>query len=347
MKVSIIILNWNGKRLMQEFLPSVVAHSLSDQSFEVELVVADNGSDDGSLDFLRLNFPNIRLLDLGCNHGFAKGYNLALERVDSIYSILLNSDVEVEVGWLSSLIEYMDAHPDVVACQPKIKSVRQKTHFEHAGACGGYMDMLGYPFCRGRILESVEHDSGQYDAPVDVFWASGACLCIRTSVYKDAGGLDERFFAHMEEIDLCWRLRSRGMRIVCVPSSVVYHLGGATLNKENPHKTYLNYRNNLLMIYKNASSSALFLILFVRFFLDYASAFIFLLSGKRGDAAAVFKARKAFWGLQKSYAAVRKRNLSKQILPLIPEVLKGSILMAYYFKGQKSFSALTAFKSMF
>lgn len=347
MKAAVVILNWNGKRLLQEYLPSVVAHTLTNPSSEVELVVADNGSSDGSLEFLRSNYPNIRLLDLGSNYGFAKGYNLALEQVDSTYTVLLNSDVEVEAGWLSTLVEYMDAHPNVAACQPKIRSARRKSYFEHAGACGGYLDALGYPFCRGRILESVEEDKGQYDAPINVFWASGACLCIRTSIYKEAGGLDEHFFAHMEEIDLCWRLRSRDMRIVCVPSSVVYHLGGATLSKENPHKTFLNYRNNLLMIYKNARSSALFPVLFARFFLDYGSALVFLLSGKKGDAAAVFKARCAFWSMRKSYTAVRKANLSKQKLPLIPEVLKGSMVLGYYFNGKKTFSALSAFQGRF
>lgn len=338
MKVSVVILNWNGKTLMRQYLPNVVANTLT--TSDVELVVADNGSDDGSLAFLADEYPQIRRIDLVHNHGFAEGYNLALAQVESEYTVLLNSDVEVTALWLPTLIDYMDQHPDVAACQPKIRSLREPEFFEHAGAAGGYMDFLGYPFCRGRLLSVVEKDAGQYDAPTDVFWASGACLCIRTEDYRTVGGLDARFFAHMEEIDLCWRLRSRGRKIVCLPSSTVFHLGGATLNKENPHKTFLNYRNNLLMLYKNTSRRRFTFVFVFRFFFDYLSGLVFLLTGKPGDALAVVRARLAFWKMQPSFRVQRMENRQLTTVNPIPEVYRGSILMHYYFGGKRSFSTL-------
>lgn len=335
MKVAVVILNWNGKSLMQEYLPNVVKHTLG--APDVELVVADNGSEDGSLQFLAESYPQVRRIDLGHNHGFAEGYNLALAQVDAEYAVLLNSDVEVTAGWLPVLMDYMGAHPDVAACQPKIRSLRERDYFEHAGASGGYMDYLGYPFCRGRLLSVVEKDLGQYDTPVDVFWATGACLCIRTEDYRGVGGLDARFFAHMEEIDLCWRLRSRGRRIVCLPASTVYHLGGATLNKENPRKTFLNYRNNLLMLYKNTSPGRFIFVFVARFFLDYLSAMVFLLSGKRGDAMAVLRARLDFWKIHSEFRTQRMENRALTTVNPIPEVYRGSILLHYYFGGKRSF----------
>ena len=341
MKVSVIILNWNGEALLKRYLPSVVEHTLC--SKEVEVVVADNGSTDDSLRFLETNYPQVRILNLFENHGFAQGYNLALEHLDSQYAVLLNSDVEVTEGWLEPLIAYMDEDETVGACQPKIRALRARAHFEHAGASGGFMDALGYPFCRGRILQHVEADFGQYDNVVDVFWATGACLCVRTALYRNSGGLDKHFFAHMEEIDLCWRLRSRGIRVVVVPQSTIYHLGGATLQKENPHKTFLNYRNNLLMIYKNMPSNALFRILMLRFFLDHASALVFLLTGKPNDAIAVWRARLAFWKMRPLYRDLRKSNLAQHVLPIIPEMMKGSLLFMYYFRGIKTFDRLKRF----
>lgn len=336
MKVSVIILNWNGKTLMREYLPNVVKHTLG--SADVELVVADNGSVDGSLEFLAAEYPQIRLIDLGHNLGFAEGYNRALAQVDSEYAVLLNSDVEVSQGWLSVLIDYLGANPEVAACQPKIRSLREPDYFEHAGAAGGFIDFLGYPFCRGRLLSVVEKDSGQYDTPLDIFWATGACLCIRVEDYRSVGGLDARFFAHMEEIDLCWRLRSRGRRIVCLPASTVYHLGGATLNKENPRKTFLNYRNNLLMLYKNTSRRRFVFVFVFRFFFDYLSGLIFLLSGKRGDARAVVRARLAFWKMRPSFRLQRIENRQLTTINPIPEVYRGSILLNYYFGGKRKFS---------
>ena len=337
-KVSVVILNWNGKSLMEELLESVVRFSTDFEDFKTEVVVADNGSTDGSLEFLKNKFfGSVKIIDLQFNHGFAEGYNIAISQLDSEYLVLLNSDVEVTQDWLKILIDYLDANKDVVACQPKIRSLREKDKFEHAGASGGFIDVLGYPFCRGRVLSSLEIDSGQYNEPKDVFWATGACLCIRTEEFRKAGGFDARFFAHMEEIDLCWRLRSRGKRITCVPESVVYHLGGATLNKENPKKTYLNYRNNLLMLYKNCESKILLQVFLARFFMDYMSAFLFVISGKFRDASAVFRARRSFWNMRPDFKDQRKENISLTTNKLIPEIYKGSILFEYYLLGKKTF----------
>ena len=247
-KISIVILNWNGEEMLRAFLPSVLVCS---SGRDVEVCVADNGSTDASCAMLEEEFPIVRLIRLDENYGFAEGYNRALSQIDAEYVILLNSDVEVTPDWLQPLTEFMDNHPEVAACQPKIMSYKKRDTFEYAGAAGGFIDKLGYPFCRGRIFDVVEKDEGQYDTPLPVFWATGAALMIRLDVYKQVGGLDGRFFAHMEEIDLCWRLRSRGYGIYCIPQSEVYHVGGATLKKENPRKTFLNFRNNLLMLYKN------------------------------------------------------------------------------------------------
>jgi hypothetical protein len=338
-KTSVVILNWNGEWLMAKLLDQVVKHTLNKAEANIEIVVADNGSTDGSLDFLRTNFADtVRCIDLQHNHGFAEGYNLALSQVKAEYVVLLNSDVEVTPGWLSILTDYLDNHPDVVACQPKIKSLTQRDHFEHAGASGGFIDRLGYPFCRGRVLSEVELDKGQYDQETDIFWASGACMCIRLAEYRGAGGLDARFFAHMEEIDLCWRLRSRGKRIVCVPQSVVYHLGGATLQKSNPQKTYLNYRNNLLMLYKNLPQSRLIPVFITRMLMDYLSAVVFLCTGKTRDAAAVVKARFHFWKMKKRIKIQRVENTQAVRLTNIPEVYPGSILLEHYLLGKSRFT---------
>jgi GT2 family glycosyltransferase len=339
MKVSVVILNWNGKALMEDLLDNVVDNTINDNDGLVELVVADNGSSDGSLDFLRKKYADkIRIIDLKHNHGFAEGYNLALTQINSEYVVLLNSDVEVTNGWLKTLTDFMDANPEVAACQPKIKSLRNRNSFEHAGAAGGYMDFLGYPFCRGRVLSWIEEDKGQYDDQKDLFWATGACLLIRLQDFRDAGELDARFFAHMEEIDLCWRLRSRGKRIVCVPKSCVYHLGGATLNKENPQKTYLNYRNNLLMLYKNYNSNFFAFVFVLRLILDYMSLLVFLISGKFGDASAVIKARKSFWIMRPHFKAQRVENKASAILTDIPQIYKGSLILECYLLGKRKFS---------
>ncbi len=336
-KLSIVILNWNGAAMLREFLPSVIAHSRGEG---IEVCVADNASTDNSLEVMRQEFPDVRLILLDKNYGFAEGYNRALAEVDAEYCLLLNSDVEVTEGWLTPMLDYMDAHPEVAACQPKIRSYHRRAEFEHAGACGGFMDKYGYPFCRGRMMDTVEEDKGQYDTTVPVLWATGAALFIRTADYREAGGLDARFFAHMEEIDLCWRLRSRGRGIVCIPQSVVYHVGGATLNKANPRKTYLNFRNNLLMLYKNLPEEELRPVMRMRGCLDMLAALQFLLKGEWGNVRAVFRARKDYRAMRPSYQSVRADNLSKTIQPTQPERLPWSLLWRYYVKGVKRFSGL-------
>jgi GT2 family glycosyltransferase len=339
MKTSVVILNWNGKTLMEEYLPNVVSNTIIEGYSDVELVVADNGSIDGSIAFLEENYDGkIKRIDLGHNHGFAEGYNQALAQVDSKYAVLLNSDVKVTPGWLPVLVDYMDAHPDVAACQPKIRSLRRENFFEHAGAAGGFIDFLGYPFCRGRVLSFVEEDLKQYEIPIDVFWATGACLCVRMDDYRNAGGFDARFFAHMEEIDLCWRFRSRGHRVVCLPQSCIYHLGGATLNKENPRKTFLNYRNNLLMLYKNCMGNFFLRVFIIRFFLDYMSVIIFLFSGKLGDVKAVLRARLSFWKMRPHFKTQRLENIQQTKISHIPEMYMGSMIFGYYFRNKRYFS---------
>jgi GT2 family glycosyltransferase len=266
-----------------------------------------------------------------------------LAQIEAEYYVLLNSDVEVTEHWLEPMIDYLDGHPEVAACQPKILSWRQKDYFEYAGACGGYIDHFGYPFCRGRIMGVVEKDNGQYNEIIPVFWATGASLFIRSADYWNVGGLDGRFFAHMEEIDLCWRLRSRGRGLVCVPQSVVYHVGGATLKKENPVKTFLNFRNNLLMLYKNLPENDLRYVMTVRCMLDYIAAFTFLLKGGAANMTAVLKARKEYRAIRKDFRLSRKENLEKTSLQVIPEQIKKSILVHYYLRGKKYFSQIDRF----
>lgn len=334
-KVAVVILNWNGAKLMEEFLPSVVAYSPAELA---EIVVADNGSTDNSIAVLEEKFPSVRIIRLDKNYGFAEGYNQALKQIDNEYTVLLNSDVEVTPNWLDAPLAAMDADATIAAAQPKIRAQRNKEYFEYAGAAGGYMDIYGYPYCRGRVLHIVEKDEGQYDTPTDILWATGACLFIRTAVYKEAGGLDGGFFAHQEEIDLCWRLRSRGYRLVCTPQSVVYHVGGGTLNAESPRKTFLNFRNNLLMLYKNLPEEDLSRVMRTRFWLDYIAAAKFLLSGHFQNAKAVYKARKAFFKLKPEYASKRKENQEKTTLAVIPEQIRHSLIVSFYLKGRKKYS---------
>lgn len=336
-KVAVVILNWNGCDMLRSFLPSVVRHSEADGAV---VYVADNGSTDASVEMLRQEFPSVHLIILAENHGFADGYNLALQQVSAEYVVLLNSDVEVTENWLAPLTAYMDTRPEVAACQPKIRSWHKKEQFEYAGAAGGFIDRYGYPFCRGRIMGVVEMDRGQYDTVVPVFWATGAALFIRLKDYQDAGGLDGRFFAHMEEIDLCWRLRARGRLLVCIPQSVVYHVGGATLKKENPRKTFLNFRNNLLMLYKNLPQAELVPVMRIRAILDYVAALSFLLKGQVSNALAVCRARSAFHSLCPSFAVVREENMKKTLHSVIPERTKNSILAQFYLHGKKFFSQL-------
>lgn len=336
-KVSVVILNWNGAEMLRRFLPSVVKYS---QGEGVEVCVADNASTDASRSIVEKEFPSVRLICLDKNYGFADGYNQALAQVSSKYAVLLNSDVEVTEGWLDVLTVYMDTHPDVAACQPKLLSWREKDSFEYAGASGGFMDHYGYPFCRGRIFDSVEKDMHQYDTVVPVFWATGAALYVRMDVYRGVGGLDGRFFAHMEEIDMCWRLNSRGYRLVCVPQSVVYHVGGATLKKENPRKTFLNFRNNLLMLYKNLPERELKPVMRVRAVLDFVAFLVFVLKLDFRNAEAVWKARKEFARLRSQFKTDREENLGKAVVHDIPQRYGFSILWQSKIKGKKIFSKL-------
>lgn len=337
-RVSVVILTWNGCEMLKKFLPSVISHSQGD---DVEVCVADNGSKDDTVEMLKRDFPDVRLIMLEKNYGFADGYNKALQRVESQYVVLLNSDVDVRTPWLCPLISYMDAHPNVAACQPKILSYRQPELFEYAGAAGGFIDKNGYPFCRGRIFSTVEKDNHQYDEPISIFWATGAALFIRLEEYRKAGGLDGSFFAHMEEIDLCWRLRSRGHDIVCIPQSVVYHVGGATLQKENPMKTLLNFRNNLVMLYKNTSDEAeLKKVMRIRCFWDFVAAMSFVAKGSYANAAAIFKARRQFAERCHRYDEARKQNKEATVVPVIPERYMKSILFQYYLFFKHRFNML-------
>ena len=336
-KISVVILNWNGVGMLQKFLPGVIKYS---QGEGVEVCVADNGSTDESVSWLRTYCPNVRLIVLDKNYGFADGYNKALEQVEAEYVVLLNSDVEVTPHWLEPMVDYMDAHPEVAACQPKIRSERNKEYFEYAGASGGYLDVYGYPFCRGRIFEMVEKDHGQYDSVTPVFWATGAALFIRLKDYREAGGLDGRFFAHMEEIDLCWRLGSRGRGLVCVPQSVVFHVGAATLKKESPRKTFLNFRNNLLMLYKNLPEKELKRVLWMRGLLDIVAMVVFFLKGEKDSAKAVNQARKEFKQLRPSFVASREENLKHTVTDDVQGKCSFSILWKFHVSGAKSFSQL-------
>lgn len=342
-KVAIVILNWNGCKLLQEFLPSVVKFSTYP---DVEIVVVDNASTDGSISFLETNYPSLTSIHLPQNYGYAEGYNQALKQIEAEYYVLLNSDVEVSEGWLMPVIDYMDNHVNVAAAQPKILAHRNKKLFEYAGAAGGFIDKYGYPFCRGRIFDEVEVDRGQYDDIVDVFWASGACLFIRSSDFFDAGGLDASFFAHMEEIDLCWRLNARGKKIVCIPKSVVYHVGGATLSEESPRKTFLNFRNNLLMIYKNMPEQSLRKVMNIRLFLDYLAAFQLMLKGKTANAKAVLSACKEFRKIKVDYDAIRQENITKTTNYSIPTIYPESILWDFFIKGNRLFYKLHKFRRL-
>ena len=336
-KVAIVILNWNGAKMLAQYLPTVLNYSRD----EATVYVADNASTDNSLDLLRREFPECKLVVLNENWGFAEGYNKALQQVEAEYYVLLNSDIEVTHHWLTPLIEFMDVHPEVAACQPKLRALNNPDEFEYAGGAGGFMDRWGYMFCRGRVFDCIEKDNGQYDTIAPVFWATGACLMVRSADYWAAGGLDDRFFAHQEEIDLCWRMRSRNRGIVCIPESVVYHVGGATLNKSNPYKTFLNFRNNLLMLYKNLPESELSKVMRVRFWLDGLAALMFLAKFHWGDFKAVLRARREFRRLKPQFADSRRENLEESSTDTIPERVNFSLLWRYYIKRQKTYSSLT------
>ncbi len=333
--VAVIILNWNGEKLLREFLPSVVANT--DTSI-ADVIVADNGSTDGSRELLHKDFPQVKLLEFDENLGFAGGYNRALRETGYRYTLLLNSDVETPAGWLTPLHDFMEAHPDAAACQPKILSYKQKEKFEYAGAAGGFIDRNGYPYCRGRIFDTVEDDNGQYDTPVEVFWATGAALMVRTDLYEKAGGLDERFFAHMEEIDLCWRLLLMGHTLWCVPASHVYHLGGGSLPAANPRKTYLNFRNNLLLLHKNLPAADLRGALLRRRLLDTVAWAKFILTLDLPNASAILRAHRDFRRMRREYTTHPPVNLLARSADRRSR--RPDILLSYFIKRKRHYSQL-------
>lgn len=308
---AVIILNWNGLGLLRQFLPTASAHTVSARA---DLIVADNGSADGSAEWVREHHPEVKVIALGENHGFAGGYNRAIAKCrDYRFVLLLNSDVEVTPGWLNPLLDHMSAHPDCGALQPKIRSFRHKDMFEYAGAAGGYLDKNGYPFCRGRLFSAVEKDEGQYDTVKDVAWASGAALLVRTALYESAGGLDERFFAHMEEIDLCCRIHAAGYRVACVPASTVYHVGGASLSQGDPKKTYLNFRNNLLLLHKNLPRSAGRRRLITRRLYDTLAWGMFVAKGDWANAKAILRAHRDFRKMKPLYTALPQTDILRTL----------------------------------
>lgn len=328
--VAVIILNWNGEKLLGEFLPSVDRFT---PRRIADVIVADNGSTDGSLGLLRRDFPDVAVLPFDKNLGFAAGYNRALRETGYRYTVLLNSDVAVKDDWLTPLFDYMEAHPDVAACQPKIRSYRNPAMFEYAGAAGGFLDRNGYPYCRGRIFASVEPDNGQYDDTVDVDWASGACLMVRTADYEAVGGLDASFFAHMEEIDLCWRLRRSGRRVVAVGDAAAFHLGGGSLPAENPRKTYLNFRNNLLMLRKNLPAGRRRSALIRRRLLDTVAWAKMMATLDFANASAVLKAHR-------DYRRMAKQLHESEFESEADINGRPNILTAFYFKKIRQFSKL-------
>jgi len=342
--VSIVILNWNGRDLLRRFLPVLISNTSLPG---VELIVADNGSDDGSVDLVEEEFPGIRLIRMDKNYGFSEGYNRALEQVESKYFLLLNSDIEVTPGWLEPLIDFMEMNEHAAVCTPKIRDLRNRELFEYAGAAGGYIDKYGYPFCRGRIFDHMEADRGQHDTTTEVFWGSGACLMVRSFLYREAGGLDDRFFAHMEEIDLCWRLKRMGYSIWSVPASTIFHAGGGTLERGHPKKTFLNFRNSLLLLYKNLPPGKRRRAIFMRKMFDAISAARFLLQGSPRDCFAVLRAHRAYSGMKKVYRGTNgKRNeqsfphIVKQIYPLYG-IYQGSIVTDFFLRGKRTIDQLS------
>ena len=328
-KAAVIILNWNGRKLLEQFLPPAAANTISAAA---DLIVADNGSTDDSVAWIRQNLPQVKVLELGENYGFAGGYNRAVKLAGYPLTLLLNSDVEVPQGWLPPLLDFMDTHPDVGAVMPKILSYKDKGSFEYAGAAGGYIDSLGYPYCRGRLFGCVEKDEGQYDGPaMPVAWASGAALLVRTQLYREAGGLDEKFFAHMEEIDLCLRIWRLGYKVMCLTDSRVYHVGGASLNQGNPQKTYLNFRNNLLLLHKNLPRARGKRKLLLRRLCDSLAWVMFMLKGDRANAAAIIKAHNDFRRMRGAYTALPDSD----IMATLPGANKNIILRHYLLRRKK------------
>lgn len=338
--VAVVILNWNGKSLLEKYLPSVVEYTNTEIA---TIYVADNASSDNSIEFLTTNYPQVQIIKLEENYGFAGGYNRALEKLKEKYFVLLNSDVAVAPNWIESTIAIMDKNPNIAAAQPKILSDRDRTSFEYAGASGGFIDYLGFPFCRGRVLSNIEKDNQQYNKITNVFWCSGAAMFVRADLYKRAGGLDEKYFAHMEEIDLCWRLNSMGYHLVCVPSSVVYHYGGATLGYDNPQKIYLNFRNSLLTLYKNLPEEKLESIMLQRMLLDGVAGIQFLLKLQLPSFKAVLKAHIDYYKMKSSYKIVRRETQAKAVVKECPMVMNKCMVWLYFIKRERKFSQFTKY----
>lgn len=337
MKVSVVILNWNTCSLLQQFLPEVVKNSTSPN---VRIVVADNGSTDNSVAWVKSHYPQVEVLDLGQNMGFAGGYNTALSLIDSELSVLLNSDAAPAPNWLPPLMAAMEQYPEAAACVPSIKDFNKPDYFEYAGAAGGFIDKYGYPFCRGRMFDKAEKDSGQYQQPGTVFWGSGAALVVRTQLFVSSGGFDTDFFAHMEEIDWCWRMKNQGHQIFYIPESKIFHVGGGTLSYQNPKKTYLNFRNNLFLVLKNQPGFSAYIIIGCRYFLDFLALLHFASRREWANVMAVSRAHRQFLLQFRSF--VKKRQ---QLTPLVikkqhPETYKGSVVWAFFAKGKKTFSEL-------
>ncbi len=335
-KVAVVILNWNGKSFLEKFLPTVIQYSSGAQ-----IIVADNQSSDDSVAFLKTQFPQVSVILNPSNDGFATGYNLALKQVKAEYYVLLNSDVEVTENWLQPIIKLMDENLKVAACQPKILDYNHPTKFEYAGAAGGFIDKYGYPFCRGRIFNVLEEDKAQYDTAKEVFWATGACMFVRAEAFWKVGGFDDDYFAHMEEIDVCWRMKNIGYQIYVEPSSKVYHVGGGTLNKLSPRKTFLNFRNNLTTLTKNASPRFLFFKIIYRMILDGVAAFKFLLEGNGSHFIAVIKAHFSFY---KHLPSTLKKRDDMRLMDGFKDATTGvyenNIVYAHFVKGVKHYSDL-------
>ncbi len=331
-KTAVVILNWNGRKFLEDFLPGVIANTGND----AEVIIADNDSSDDSVEFLKKNFPEIRIIKNKTNGGFAKGYNDALSQVEAKYYVLLNSDIEVTPGWVKPVIELMESDETVVAAQPKLRSFFEREKFEYAGAAGGFIDKYGYPFCRGRIFQSLETDTGQFDDIKEIFWATGACMFVRADIFHKLGGLDERFFAHMEEIDFCWRAKTKGYKIMYCGKSTVYHVGGGTLPKQSWRKTYLNMRNNSIMMFKNLPDDRLPKVFIARLFLDGAAALKFLIDGGFKNLFAVAKAHWAFYALIPALLKERKNTKHKAV----SKIYQKNIAFEHFLKGKKKFEEL-------
>ena len=329
-KTAVVILNWNGRHFLEQFLPSVIANT------DAEVIVADNGSTDDSLAFLAANYPTLRTIPLDRNYGFAGGYNRALAQVEADYFVLLNDDVECTPGWVAPVVDMMESDSQIAIAQPKLMMYDQKDTFEYAGGAGGFIDHFGYPFCRGRMFNTLEQDNGQYNDRCEIFWATGAAMFVRADVWRQLGGLDDDFFAHMEEIDFCWRAKNAGYRVAYCPDSVLYHVGGGTLPKSSPFKTQLNFRNNLSMLYKNLPQNELHIIIVIRILLDYVAALKFLAEGKAGEFRAVVKAHREFHSWKPALKAKRASLTQRKVSCIYPRHL----LTDYYLLGKRRFSDL-------